>query len=114
MTEPSPTLRRLAEQERRITALEKRGGGGHDSGMDAWQTSVENRLASLDTRLGNLDHKVDRNFQITWAGIVGLGLLGVGGFAWIISLLMTMQNDIQRDIHAVALAITALTGQPPP
>ena len=43
--------------------------------MDTWQNSVENRLVSFDDRLESLGKKLDRNFYITWAGIIGLGLL---------------------------------------
>jgi hypothetical protein len=59
------------------------GGGG----MDAWQTSVENRLTSLDGRIQRLDEKIDRNFIITWGGLIalGLGLAGLmaKGFGWL-------------------------------
>jgi hypothetical protein len=59
------------------------GGGG----MDAWQTSVENRLSSLDGRIQRLDEKIDRNFIITWGGLIalGLGLAGLmaKGFGWL-------------------------------
>lgn len=75
MEPPSgPEMRLLDERidqalERKLgEPLKAHGGGG---GMDAWQTSVENRLSSLDARLGRLDEKIDRNFIITWAGSIG-------------------------------------------
>ncbi len=55
--------------------------------MDAWQTSVENRLSSLDGRIQRLDEKIDRNFVITWGSLIalGLGLAGLmtKGFGWL-------------------------------
>jgi hypothetical protein len=68
--------------------LEKKPGGPHDGGMDAWQTSVENRLGQIHTDIVGVNNKidavsttltgkVDRNFVLTWVGIIGLGL-GVG------------------------------------
>lgn len=51
-------LRTAIRQE--LEALEKRprvengGGGGHTGGMDAWQTSVENRLSGISTDIRHL------------------------------------------------------------
>ena len=66
--------------------------------MDAWQTSVESRLSSIDGRLASLDGKADRHFTlllsrmdrqflITWAGMIA-GFLGIAGlmargFGWL-------------------------------
>jgi hypothetical protein len=61
--------------------LERLGGGSHSGGMDAWQTSVENRLGSLDQRLQNLDAKIDRNFLVTWGGVLAVALMGVAATA---------------------------------
>ena len=49
--------------------------------------SIENRLQSLDDRLGRIDDKIDRNFLVTWGGIIllALGLAGLmaKGFGWL-------------------------------
>ena len=61
--------------------------GGGNGGNSMWQQSVETRLQSLDTRLGRLDDKIDRNFLVTWVGIIlsALGLAGLmaKGFGWL-------------------------------
>lgn len=82
-SEQSPDHRLL---DKRIEAalsrhLERLGGGSHSGGMDAWQSSVENRLGSLDQRLQGLDSKIDRNFLVTWAGILTSALLGIAAVA---------------------------------
>ena len=63
------------------------GGNGRNGGNSMWQQSVETRLQSLDTRLGRLDDKMDRNFLVTWGGIIvsALGLAGLmaRGFGWL-------------------------------
>ena len=55
--------------------------------MDAWQTSVENRLASLDRRLDGVRSHLDTNFRWTWGGLATgvLALLGAfaGGFLYL-------------------------------
>ena len=52
--------------------------------MDAWQTSVENRLDSLDRRMERLRSDMETNFRWTWSGLAGglIALLGAlaGGF----------------------------------
>lgn len=65
------------------------GGGGTYDGMDGWQTSVENRLQSVDTRLLHLDGKVetlrrdmDGQFRLTWAGLIAGFLITWGGLIW--------------------------------
>lgn len=84
--EPNNLAHDLLDQ-RIERALARRGAGGQGGGMDAWQTSVENRLQSLDGRLGRLDDKIDRNFIITWGGLIALalGLAGLiaKGFGWL-------------------------------
>lgn len=61
--------------------------GGGNGGSNMWQQSVETRLQSLDTRLGRLGDKIDRNFLITWGGVIvsALGLAGLmaKGFGWL-------------------------------
>ena len=48
--------------------------------MEAWQTSVENRLDSLDRRMERLRSDMETNFRWTWSGLVAvLGALA-GGF----------------------------------
>jgi hypothetical protein len=92
MQELSPEINTRLLDERIAKALEKRGlghssGSDHTGSMDAWQTSVENRLSSLDGRIQRLDEKIDRNFVITWGGLIalGLGLAGLmaKGFGWL-------------------------------
>lgn len=89
MAEPAkilPFARSKTESEQVRMVLRNGGGGDNYGGMDAWQTSVENRLGSLDSRLGRLDDKVDRNFVVTWGGMivgfVGLAGLMAKGFGW--------------------------------
>ena len=49
--------------------------------MDPWQTSVENRLASLDGRLDRFRSETSSNFRTTW-GALATGVLAVlGAFA---------------------------------
>ena len=52
--------------------------------MDAWQTSVENRLDSLDRRMERRRSDMETNFRWTWSGLVAVfvALLGAlaGGF----------------------------------
>ena len=80
-----------------LATIEHGGGGGHTSGVDAWQQSVENRLT-------NLDRKMDRNFIITCGGIIGLGLIGVGGFAWMVTRLFVIEREL-GEISSTLLAI---------
>ncbi len=47
--------------------LESGGNGGHTGGMDAWQTSVETRLAGFQS-----------DFRWTWTGIA-VSFLALGG-----------------------------------
>lgn len=57
------------------------GSGNGGSGVDPWQTSVDNRLASLDGRLDRFKSETSSNFLWTW-GVVGAGVLAVlGAFA---------------------------------
>lgn len=85
------------DQAAKAGRIETGGGGDHTGGMDAWQQSVENRLT-------NLDRKIDRNFTITWGGIIGLGLIGVGGFAWMVTRLFGIEREL-GEISATLLAI---------
>ena len=49
--------------------------------MDPWQTSVENRLTSLDGRLDRFKSETNSNFRWTW-GAMGTGVITVlGAFA---------------------------------
>ena len=91
-TDPDTTLldtRIKAQMGELLAAVDEmmRGGGSDGGGRSAWQTSVENRLQSLDNRIGGLDGKIDRNFLVTWAGIiaaaVGLAGLMAAGFGWL-------------------------------
>ena len=66
---------------------------------DTWAQSVESRL-------GNLDTKIDRNFVITWGGIIVLGLLGIGGFAWMITILLR----IERELGSITATLATLAG----
>ena len=83
------TLRRLLELEARLKELEESGdesefsagSNGGDSGMTAWQASVENRLASLDQRLEGLRSDMDSKFRWTWAGLAAGILMVLGAFA---------------------------------
>ena len=63
--------------------VETGGGGGHTEGMDPWQQTVETRLGQLHNALRDLGKKVDRNFIITWGGIIGLGIMLIKGFNWL-------------------------------
>lgn len=79
-------------------ALQSAGGGGTYDGMDGWQTSVENRLQSidgrvlavddkLDRRFDRLDDKIDSHFHIVWGamifGFIGVAGLLARGFGWL-------------------------------
>ena len=49
--------------------------------MDPWQTSVDNRLASLDGSLDRFRSETSTNFRTTW-WTIGAGVLAVlGAFA---------------------------------
>jgi hypothetical protein len=54
--------------------LAKTGGGGDITGMDPWQQTVETRLSELRGDVRHLDLKVDRNFLVTWGGIIAVAL----------------------------------------
>jgi hypothetical protein len=54
--------RRNRAAQRQGEALPSEAGEDNYTSMDAWQTSVENRLASIDARLGSLDAKGDQGF----------------------------------------------------
>ena len=70
------SLREYREVTTRIAELETGGGGGHSGDMDAWQQTV-------NTRLSNIETKVDRDFKVTWGGILLLAVLGLGLAAWL-------------------------------
>lgn len=72
-------------------------GGGASGGMDGWQASVESRLQSIDSRLGRIEDKGDRNMErltdrmdthlyLTCgsmiAGFISLAGLMAVGFGW--------------------------------
>lgn len=57
------------------------GSGNGGPGVDPWQTSVDNRLASLDGRLDRFRSEAKGNFRTTW-WTIGAGVLAVlGAFA---------------------------------
>ncbi len=49
--------------------------------MDAWQTSVENRLDSLDRRMERLRSDMETNFRWTWTGLAGGTVAVLGALA---------------------------------
>ena len=49
--------------------------------MTAWQTSVENRLGSLDRRLEGLRANMDSSFRWTWTGLAGGTIVVLGALA---------------------------------
>jgi len=49
--------------------------------MDPWQTSVENRLASLDDRLDRFKSETNNNFRWTWGAFAAGVLTVLGAFA---------------------------------
>ena len=105
-------LRELAPPEDPRSEIEENGGGGHTGGMDdRWAQSVESRLGALDEKIDRgflaFSQKVDRQFIMTWSEIFALGVLGVGGFAWMIDILL----DIQRDLGEIAGALPTLSDQ---
>jgi hypothetical protein len=66
--------------------------------MDGWQTSVEGRLQSIDSRLNRIEDKADRHFErltdrmdaqfyMTWGGLIAGVIVIVGvmavGFGWV-------------------------------
>ncbi len=63
------------------------GGGGDDTGMSAWQQSVENRLGQLAEEVRQLRDHMRDDFRWTWGGMIAglVLLLGVlaKGFGWI-------------------------------
>lgn len=79
------------EEKRRIEELkkplERQLGGGDNGGMSMWEQSVETRLGELRDDVRHLDQKIDRNFTITWGGIIlaNIGLAGLlaKGFGWL-------------------------------
>lgn len=46
--------------------------------MDPWQTSVDNRLASLEGHLDRISSETNGNFRTTW-WTIGAGVLAVLG-----------------------------------
>lgn len=81
-------------RSRKVVAL--RGGVAnppgppHDGGMEARISALEATLQGVDKRLSLVEadlralaSKVDRNFVITWAGIIGLGVMIAKGFGWL-------------------------------
>ena len=89
------TVKRLIDAEARLKKLEDRaadshadvGAGSGGSDVDAWQTSVENRLTSLDRRIDGFRSDMSSNFRWTWGGLA-TGILTVlaafaGGFLYL-------------------------------
>lgn len=87
--EVTHTVQRLLAAEARLKYLEDHatdphvgsGSGSGGSSMDAWQTSVENRLASLDSRLDLFRSEMSSNFRWTWGGLATGVLAVLGAFA---------------------------------
>ena len=88
--------RQLAEARAANEAerVETGGGGNNTGGMNPWQQSVE-------TRLGNLETRIDRDFKITWGGILLLAILGVGCTAWLTDKMFAIQGQLGEILAAL-------------
>lgn len=97
----------------RFATLERRGGGGHDSGMDAWQASVENRLTAISSRLDGLGTKIDSQFK--WVlGVYGAGFTFLLGALTLGYFRLSDQIDAgDAKLDSIITSLAALTGQVP-
>lgn len=83
-------------------ALDRRGGGGHHSGMDdAWRNKVDGRLDGLEKGVSELKGTVDgmKHSQTMLAGVVGLSVaVMLGGFAILFAQINRAEDNLGQQV----------------
>lgn len=79
--------------------LKEGGGGGTSDGMDIWHQSVE-------TRLGSLNDKMDRNLLWTMGGFGAVILAGLTMFLAVASKLDQSVDKLAAKIDAVSAQVS--------
>lgn len=113
MSDPSTKIldsRIEAAIEKRITKIENNGGSGYNGGMDAWQTSVENRLSGLDDKIGKANEGISR-IEVKLAAmpdkwfiintILAVAVLVLAAIALGHDLIQETQNQPQTEQHQI-------------
>lgn len=84
------------------------GGGGGNFGVEGRLARVEATVEHIQTDVADIKQDIRdvrqdirdvrkymrSDFRIVWGGLIALGLLGIGGFAWILGILMQLQQKL--------------------